>query len=286
MRLENQFRFFKISFLLIAIFLIYKNYASFDFSVVSFITLASALLYLLSHFFRAFRLRFIISSAEFKTNDAAMVQFGSASIGNLLFPFAKDFLAVYLFYLNQNKDILKIFISLLYLRFFDFLVITPMLLILVVSGSLEKQGLALILLSIMFAVFVILILLPRLCKLVIDYLISFSHSKRALFTIKILTGLKDSYANMGLESFDKAFAVLLLTFFAWASELAAIYLISYFALKESFLSSYFFVLNNVLSNIPFIEKSTIPENLYQLPYLLFIIISLILLVSYKYKDKN
>lgn len=274
-----QFNLFFAVFVIIAIIYALNNFAIMQQEIINnpnaikflCFVLGSSLLYLSSQLIRALRLRFLISSSSFTTRSAITVQFGSAAIGNISFPLVKDLLAIFLFNYKNPGELSKIIISILYIRFFDFLVITPLLFILVISGSAEKQGIAITLSLIMLGVFFTLILLPRLCKLIIDYLIRFSHTNRALAFIKTLSHLKHNYSSMHLNSFDKAFMVFLLSSFAWATELTAIHLFNSMAYGANLLNSYFSVLNNVLSNIPFIPKEDLGDHLYLYPYLFLLL---------------
>ena len=128
-----QFRIFLGLFAFFAFGYTLQNFDLLQKATTSFLAIIGALLYIVSQIVRAIRLRFMIASADFKTKDAIFTQFGSVSLGNFLVPFAKDLLACYLFFLANKEEISKIIISLLYIRFFDFLVISPLLFVWVLS---------------------------------------------------------------------------------------------------------------------------------------------------------
>lgn len=272
-----QHKIFKFVFLFASAYYIALHIENLTLDRNCWVGLAGALLYICSHLLRSIRLRFIISSADFNTKAAICVQFGSAALGNLLFPFAKDILAVYLFYLVHKKEVLKILVSILYLRFFDFLAITPLLFIVVLSGAPEMRGLAMTLFALLISVFLALISLPSLCKLIIDYLIKFSHTEKSLTVIRLLSDLKETYIKMNLNNKDKSFAILIFTFLIWSVELLAIYLISSLLWSKDILTSYFYLLGNVLTNIPFVSNIEIPRTLYACPYLALVSCALILI---------
>ena len=89
----------KIIYILLALLLIAQILKNLNLSVDFLLMGFSALCYLVSHIIRAIRLRFVISSNEFNTQKALFVQLGAASLGNLLFPLAKDLLAAVLIFL-------------------------------------------------------------------------------------------------------------------------------------------------------------------------------------------
>ncbi len=239
-----------------------------------------ALLYIVSQFVRAIRLRFMIASADFKTKDAIFTQFGSVSLGNFLVPFAKDLLACYLFFLANKEELSKIIISLLYIRFFDFLVISPLLFVWVLSGSAESQGIAFAVVAFMFGIFILLLMLPSLSKLLIDFLIKYSHNNQSLFLIKFISGLQKVYSEMHLNKIDKIFIIFLFTITSWSIELCAVHLVSFLFSNVSWGNSYYSVIANVLTNIPFVAAYNHNPEIYTVPYVALIIVSLVFLFIY------
>lgn len=279
-----QFRIFLAVFALFAFGFILQNYPLLLRAIdTSLLVIIGALLYIASQLFRAIRLRFMLASADFKTKDAITTQFGSVSLGNFLMPFAKDILACYLYFLTNNKDISRILISLLYIRFFDFLVISPMLFVLVLSGSTANQGIAFTVFAFMIVIFVLLLTLPNLSKFIRDFLITYSHNKQSLVLVKFISHLKDVYEDMHLDQINKAFMVFLFTISAWAFELVGIYFVSGLFDARSIEKSYYSVVSNVMTNMPFNNAFATNPELYNLPYLFLIVFTLVFLFTVRRK---
>ncbi len=275
-----QFRIFLGLFAFFAFGYTLQNFDLLQKAATSFLAIIGALLYIVSQLVRAIRLRFMIASADFKTKDAIFTQFGSVSLGNFLVPFAKDLLACYLFFLANKEEISKIIISLLYIRFFDFLVISPLLFVWVLSGSAESQGIAFAVVAFMLGIFVLLLMLPSLSKLLIDFLIKYSHNSQSLFLIKFISGFQKVYSEMHLNKIDKIFIIFLFTIASWSIELCAVHLVSFLFNNVSWGNSYYSVIANVLTNIPFVATYNHNPAIYTVPYVVLILVSLVFLFIY------
>lgn len=278
--LKIQFKIFLTIFGLFTLGFFVENYNLLVKALDSWLILFGALLYIVSQFFRAIRLRLMLASQDFKTKDAVATQFGSASLGNFLIPFAKDILACYLYFLINRKEISRILISLLYIRFFDLLVLSPLLFILVLSGSTLNQGIAFTVFAFMLVIFLVLLSLPNLSKFIVDFLIKYSHNQQSLFLVKFISHLKEVYLDMHLDRINKAFVIFLLTIVAWTFELIGIHFISKLFGVLDIEKTYYYVISNVMTNIPF-NYSVIPNpELYNLPYLFLLIFTLAYLIIY------
>jgi len=217
------------------------------------IVAGAILLYILSHFFRSLRLRFIIEEQSFDTKAASIVQFGASGFGNFLPPFFKDFLFLFFYRIFFSANYVKIIVTIIYFRFFDFLITTPALLLSLIKGQEDSQELGMLMISFLFVLFILILALKQICSTLINYLIRFSHNDLSLFIIKFLAHLKNNYSLMNLASFDKILTVLLMTIAAWLSELCAIACL----LKMNFLAAYKFVLANISTALPMASQGMV-----------------------------
>jgi hypothetical protein len=283
-KIQSSILAFKFIYLLIALCLIIQLLNEIIFFENFIILGISATLYLLSHFLRALRLRFIISSNEFDTKNSIFVQFGAAALGNLLFPLAKDLLAIVFVFIVSKKNLFRSLISVLYLRFFDFLVITPLLYIIVLSGEPEKGGLALSLLLLLVLILFILITLPKICKIIVDYLIKYSHTKRALYLIRFFSSINQTYTDMNLNNMEKSLIIMIMTAGVWFLELMSVYVLGMNIFKN-LLDAYFYMLSNVIKYIPYTPALVLDSSMYNPLYLSLLMIASVSVVFFK-KSQN
>lgn len=250
-------------------------------SDLEFKVLASALLYVLSHLIRSVRLRLAISSAEFSTSNAVLVQFQSSAIGNLLPPFFKDIIATLIFKLIKELKLVKILISLIYLRFFDFIVLTPILLFFVAKGNDEYSFIAIMFLSIIALIFFFFISISKIIDLLVNFLISFSHTKRSLILIKFLRDFQNLFDEMNFSQLRKIVTIFFLTLFAWFVEIAALVAVL-FTQSGTFdiFSSYYLVLTNAFTNLPFLQNVQNISGLYIYAYFDLIVFSLLIVIKF------
>jgi len=250
-------------------------------SDLEFKVLASALLYVLSHLIRSVRLRLAISSAEFSTSNAVLVQFQSSAIGNLLPPFFKDIIAALIFKLSKELKLVKILISLIYLRFFDFIVLTPILLFFVAKGNDEYSFIAIMFLSIIALIFFFFISISKIIDLLVNFLISFSHTKRSLILIKFLRDFQNLFDEMNFSQLRKIVTIFFLTLFAWFVEIAALVAVL-FTLSGTLdiFNSYYLVLANAFTNLPFLQNVQNISGLYIYAYFDLIVFSLLIVIKF------
>ncbi|MFZ5376661.1 MAG: hypothetical protein ACOZAN_03275 [Patescibacteria group bacterium] len=224
-----------------AIFYLLLNVNQSNFKLLFF----SVLLYLLSHVFRAARIWLLMGVRGVGLKNIIFFQFVSASFGNVTLPLIKDFGLVALVSSYCKSCLLKTIAVMIYIRFFDLIILLPPLFLQAVTGSTSTLR-ANSTISLLLGVFIWfgIVLLPKILSIFLIYMVGKKHSSLSYYLVLAISHLQKIFKEIGINSAEKIFLMLSLTVLGWVTELYAVMTITSTGIDQA----YPFVLDNVINN--------------------------------------
>lgn len=247
----------------------------------------SYILYVCSHIIRGFRVYAVFSMNDCSLRKAVFIQFSSNSIANFIpIPLIKELLMSLFFLISTKGQLIRIIMSVIYIRIFD------MLCILIMAFAFGNEGIvnnrsSFPILFLLFTVFIVasfaVFLAVRICDISITHFIKYHHSIVSLRILALLSSVKKVLLSMKVNNQEKNFIVLLSTFCIWFLEITSIVLYIKFS-NGHMLNMEIFVnsLNICISNVLYIFAQTKEMNdlMYHQFYVSLAIFTLIYAIYY------